>query len=927
MALAIQRSLGNRPWLTVPPGLATHSSRTNHHSGLDVPATPGTTRGAVISSSATPRPGTTSGGGMATLAPEALSDPDFLAFRREVALLGDLELGGDPETDAGLLDEVASRVNGRLRAAAGALEREQVTQRFYHALTHVIFDPAVESRAVLPYLTLLPRLDPEPRKAISEKLVRHTIQHLSAKREPDPDRYEFFQHADAFACLVPLKFVKSTGAVKLVLRLLERRSTRAAGVSIIGKMAEICPALLAPPHCDQVSHDNLRQAVAELSEDYFDYDVAFINEAMNWEDASDEGDAADEPYAADDENENDGEGDGEGEGEGDEMKGDGVGLSSRAPAGTSGESYPFARGDTSAEPRHGPPVLGRGGMVGREATSDGRNNPEYGEPAGYDRGNGVGHGVPAGASALHQEVDTEGDTWSREMENKSSWYPAPAQRTREDGYGDSQQDGDDLHSRDVSPPALEEPQGPQAGRLASDKGKGPMIARDFVGQDSVRDVPREEPYLGGVGVAPGRASTGSGDEKHSLREGPNASRDYGREGSGAVAGVGSSGGQYEEEEEVGAGAQEWQCFGLQASRSYFHGGRHGIGSSQGAREGGQSIQGREDRTGATGLVTALFVDDALGVAVSASTDGRVVSWPTTVSGTLASADDGHDGPAPLGVAELGIYMACTGDGRLDKGLLVAGMDREWSRDPAAPPAVFWLKPTPTSGGVYREAARLSRPESKGIFCVAQSSLGNADFITGEKVVVKDGGSAIAGGSAATGSSAGRKNHEDVLVLFDMEACFTLGPQASFGQLAPKKVFRGHADVITCVATSRRDPHVFFSGSRDRTVRLWDARLPADKCLAVLGKLRGGRVSRGVKARMWRAIRRASPAWTSRRAMCCQVAGIGWSSSGTRAWCRTRTHNLSPRRKWTLPCSKSHWRLPRPTVPPWRPSARSRVSLW
>lgn len=53
----------------------------------------------------------------------------------------------------------------------------------------------------------------------------------------------------------------------------------------------------------------------------------------------------------------------------------------------------------------------------------------------------------------------------------------------------------------------------------------------------------------------------------------------------------------------------------------------------------------------------------------------------------------------------------------------------------------------------------------------------------------------------------------------------------FDKLNPLSSYDEHTDIITCLSNHQKNPDIFFSGSRDSTVRVWDKRKP--KCIAIL----------------------------------------------------------------------------------------------
>ena len=44
--------------------------------------------------------------------------------------------------------------------------------------------------------------------------------------------------------------------------------------------------------------------------------------------------------------------------------------------------------------------------------------------------------------------------------------------------------------------------------------------------------------------------------------------------------------------------------------------------------------------------------------------------------------------------------------------------------------------------------------------------------------------------------------------------------------------QGHIDIVTCFALHPNNPFVFVSGSRDKTIRVWDRRVSS--CVGIFG---------------------------------------------------------------------------------------------
>ena len=79
------------------------------------------------------------------------------------------------------------------------------------------------------------------------------------------------------------------------------------------------------------------------------------------------------------------------------------------------------------------------------------------------------------------------------------------------------------------------------------------------------------------------------------------------------------------------------------------------------------------------------------------------------------------------------------------------------------------------------------------------------------------------------SGGGKK---DCVCVYDVNS----GP---FETLRPQTVYWEHDDIITCVAAHMNDGHLFFSGSKDSTIKLWDKRVGNTSAATMGGILAGG----------------------------------------------------------------------------------------
>lgn len=150
----------------------------------------------------------------------------------------------------------------------------------------IVFNPQMPpEESAEPYLSILTTL-PEPYLKLFRKNVVSTVAtFLNAKRAVDVDRTEFLTHADVFAGLALCGAIMFDGALKLVNKLVQEPLTRAAGVTIMGKLCEKCyskfkgPAL-RPEELEQQTL--LRASLSRVTEGEFEYDIEYISDTLEW---------------------------------------------------------------------------------------------------------------------------------------------------------------------------------------------------------------------------------------------------------------------------------------------------------------------------------------------------------------------------------------------------------------------------------------------------------------------------------------------------------------------------------------------------------------------------------------------------------------------------------------------------------------------
>ncbi|KAG6543105.1 hypothetical protein Mapa_015354 [Marchantia paleacea] len=182
--------------------------------------------------------------------------------------------------DGNHLDQVAAEITTLLSENGRS---ETIYDDLFGAFTSVVFnqDLVVRQQSVVPFMLLLPRL-PEPAQTkVRDALLPKVLKHLTVKRPVEASRMDFFNHAEAFAALVNLEFVSTSGAITTIIALLRKPENRCAAVTMLGKTVELCLQQLTDK-CDPSALAELNAALQNVTEDAFKYDINYIEDSMGW---------------------------------------------------------------------------------------------------------------------------------------------------------------------------------------------------------------------------------------------------------------------------------------------------------------------------------------------------------------------------------------------------------------------------------------------------------------------------------------------------------------------------------------------------------------------------------------------------------------------------------------------------------------------
>ena len=202
----------------------------------------------------------------------------------------------------------------------------------------------------------------------------------------------------------------------------------------------------------------------------------------------------------------------------------------------------------------------------------------------------------------------------------------------------------------------------------------------------------------------------------------------------------------------------------------------------------------------SGAIFTLTYDAEADSVITTGRDGKMVTW----------ASDGSARQA----LQLDSCYACSADvNSRHNSLLLCGVPRV-ATDGQAGACIFHFR-RQNAAGPWERVGLLPRPEMKIVTAVRCVGGGATNcFATGEQ---------LAGGAAP---------RKDCVCVYDIGA-------APFESLQPQTAYWEHNDIITCLVAHSHESELFFSGSKDNTIKLWDKRVARQSAATMGGMLAGG----------------------------------------------------------------------------------------
>lgn len=154
---------------------------------------------------------------------------------------------------------------------------------FVEAWKEVALDPTLlqQGRSAVPFAVLLAPVSQDFKNGIRDAIIPVVFKHMAVKRTAGIPRSEFYLQAEAFAGLASVDVVPLDGAVTTLGKMLKDPGQRAAAITALGKMVELC-AYAFPSKVQPATLSNVQEALALADSEEFQYDITYIRETMGW---------------------------------------------------------------------------------------------------------------------------------------------------------------------------------------------------------------------------------------------------------------------------------------------------------------------------------------------------------------------------------------------------------------------------------------------------------------------------------------------------------------------------------------------------------------------------------------------------------------------------------------------------------------------
>lgn len=242
----------------------------------------------------------------------------------------------------------------------------------------------------------------------------------------------------------------------------------------------------------------------------------------------------------------------------------------------------------------------------------------------------------------------------------------------------------------------------------------------------------------------------------------------------------------------------WNHLPKQDGHGNSHEGGHAEAASGGiGRSSGAGLRAVNSFVGHRNQIFAMCYDEEQAQLISGGKEGTLIAW-SSEGQIVETVDMGHHYACSLDIHSATHTLFVCGVTKEDAGGAAAGAG---NRSLLAPRVVCYS----SSGHGWKEQGSVVKETAKLVSCIkAMGVEGERAFVTGETI------------ESSTPSGQGGRLQERVCY-------YDLNTASNFSSLQPVRQYSEHEGLITSLALYPPNPNIFFSGSRDCTVRAWDRR--------------------------------------------------------------------------------------------------------